>query len=179
MKKNDAGFTFIELFAVLILVGILLSIIVIKFRGYETQFRCQSAAKILAMDIKLQQQRSTTMDEQQGIYFMNNGKYSLGKSRNPISSNNGTTSLPYSDFISNKPPKEVTLPNGITINSIYNIDNNPAFNLTPPVYIFFDPKTSDVSGNWVPRSGFKGRIKLGGSRQPVILEVKPDSINIQ
>lgn len=149
-----------ELMIVILILGILLSIASFGFRSYESRYRCQAAAQVLAMDIRLQQQRARSRDEQQGIFFHSPTKYALG--RHPASLSPNETL-----FVPNNPPRIVNLADqysGVVIESIKTVT-------TFPQYIYFDPSTADSSGNWIPLSGFNGTIKFKGSHSNVFLTV--------
>ncbi len=150
-----------ELMTVLLILGVLLSIASFGFKNYETRYRCQAAAQVLSMDIRLQQQRARSRDEQQGVFFYSPTKYALG--RHPTSGPVAETS-----FVPNNPPRIVNLTdqyNGVTIESIKGDINFPQ-------YIYFDPSTVDSSGKWIPLSGFNGTIKFKGSYSNVFLTVE-------
>ncbi|MGV8124704.1 MAG: prepilin-type N-terminal cleavage/methylation domain-containing protein [Candidatus Xenobiia bacterium LiM19] len=161
MKRRSSGFTFMELMIVILILSILLSIASFALKNYESRYRCQAAAQVLAMDIRLQQQRARSRDEQQGIFFYSSTRYALGRHPTSLSPNETL-------FVPNNPPRIVNLTdqyNGVVVDSV-------GGSLSFPQYIYFDPSTVDSAGNWIPLSGFTGDIVFKGSRSFVTLTVQ-------
>jgi prepilin-type N-terminal cleavage/methylation domain-containing protein len=179
MKRRSAGFTFMELMIVILILGILLSLASFGFKNYESRYRCQAAAQVLAMDIRLQQQRARSRDEQQGIFF-----YATTVGSNTVSARYALGTHPTtgpveeSKFVHNNPPRIVNLNDQYSGVVIESIQGSTSF----PQYIYFDPSTVDSSGKWAPLSGFNGTIKFKGAQSNVFLTVKENmeiSITIQ
>lgn len=166
MKKSYSGFTFIELMIAISVLAIMMAIAVFGYRAYEARYRCQAIAQILAMDLRLQQERTRTLDEPQGIYFFSKTQYFLGS---------GTS---ITDFTHASPRRNVDLTQqyyGITIDKIHDDTSTTSIDNSPPYYIYFDPKAVDTATNtWTPLSGFHGYILIKGGYSNVYVIVGAD-----
>lgn len=127
-----------ELIVVISIMVILMTIGGLEYKKYEIRHRCHTAAQVLVMDLKLQQQRSRTLDTRRGILFENGSTYRLGYM--------DTSSV----FHPDTPPRMVNFNrdfSGIHISSISECASFP----TAPAYIYFSPR-AEVGGYWSPFS---------------------------
>lgn len=152
LKERAWGFTLIEICVAIAISLILIAVALMGYKTYQSRYQCRAAAQVLTNDLKLQQMKSRSYDEQRGILFTDNSTYYLGQH-----SPSGPFSL--AGLAQNTPTRSVNLHNefgGVTIESING-------NISFPNYICFDPRAADTSGDWVLFSGFSGIIVLRGN----------------
>jgi prepilin-type N-terminal cleavage/methylation domain-containing protein len=177
MRMGKSGFTFIELMVSVTILVIMISIMSFGYKNYEARYLCQSAAQVLAMDIRLQQQRAKKFDMEQGICFISPTEYHLGTCNGTVDDKGGTVS-PFSNFTEPPPLRIVNLTQnyrGVSVSSIYSSITSVTTSPVPNHYYFgFDPKALDSSNptKWAPISGFQGTIKLIGGGRTIDIIVK-------
>jgi prepilin-type N-terminal cleavage/methylation domain-containing protein len=155
-ERGAAGFTILELMMAMVIVAILVSLAMVAYQNYEARTRCFSAAQVLVMDLRLQQQRARTLDTQQGILFTDKYNYSLGW-------RDGSGA--FHDAV---PARRVDLQQSFNGVFVETIAGSPAF----PTYVSFDPSAAGPGG-WVPFGGFTGDLvlRVGDIKATVTVEV--------
>jgi len=154
------GVTLIELMVGIGIVAILMSIAAFGYKNYEARYRCQSAAQVLIMDIRMQQQRAKRFDMEQGIYFYNQYVYALGTTENRT---------PASAFFTQTHPRRVV----DLRQQYYGVYIESVGGTPPPCYMKFDPSAVDTgTGDWKPFSGFKGNVVMKGNARTITLTIQ-------
>jgi len=66
-RPENSGFSLLELMVVLVILGMVTSLVLLRYNVYEANHACKSAAQILMSDIRFQQQRAVSMEYTAGI----------------------------------------------------------------------------------------------------------------